>query len=133
MRRRTYLVVAVMLWLGCGHDALVGPPVPPSVPPAAPPRAGNHAPIASAGGPYQGVEADVGLQFDARASKDPDGDSLTYAWDLGAPGYVYGYPKGPRPNVTYLDDGVYTATVIATDSWGASDTATAQVHISNVA
>ncbi len=42
----------------------------------------NRPPIASAGGPYSGLE-DSPVTFDANGSTDLDGDALTFEWDLG--------------------------------------------------
>jgi len=42
----------------------------------------NNVPIADAGGPYVGI-ADRWIQFNATASRDPDGDFLSFIWDFG--------------------------------------------------
>ncbi|MGY3439856.1 MULTISPECIES: PKD domain-containing protein [unclassified Marinovum] len=41
----------------------------------------NQAPDAVAGGPYSGDEGSM-VALDAGASSDPDGDAITFAWDL---------------------------------------------------
>ncbi len=90
----------------------------------------NRAPTVSAGGPYTVAEGgSVGL---AAAGSDPDGDALTYAWDLDDNGTFE--TSGQSPSFTW-DDGpaTRTVTVQATDPAGASATATATVTVTNVA
>ena len=91
-------------------------------------EANDRFPTASAGGPYAGLEGSL-IGFSAAGSTDPDGDLLTYAWDFGD-GTSGG---GATPAHAYADDGAYTATVIATDPFGAADTASATVTVANAA
>jgi DNA/RNA endonuclease G (NUC1) len=69
------------------------------------------------------------LDFAGSASTDPDGDALTYRWD------VDGQAAGTQPSLSYRfgNDGTYQVRLIVTDSRGASDTAAAAVRIANVA
>jgi DNA/RNA endonuclease G (NUC1) len=89
-------------------------------------EANDHAPAASAGGPYTGVEGSA-VPFSAAGSTDPDGDALSYAWDFGdgATG------TGAALAHAYADNGAYTARVIVTDPHGAADTADASVTVDN--
>ena len=89
-------------------------------------EANDHAPTASAGGPYAGVEG-TNVPFSAAGSTDPDGDALTYAWHFGD-GAI---GAGVTPSHAYADDGTYTASVIATDPYGAADTSIATVTVTN--
>ena len=89
-------------------------------------EANDRAPTASAGGPYGGTEGSA-IGFNAAGSTDLDGDALTYAWDFGdAAGGT-----GAAPTHAYADNGTYLARVIATDPYGAADTAEATVNVSN--
>jgi hypothetical protein len=69
------------------------------------------------------------LTFDARNSTDPDGDSLTYHWNLGGETTR----TGAVATRTYLDEGDYGVTLIVSDPYGAEDRATARVVVENAA
>lgn len=78
----------------------------------------NRAPEADAGGPYTGETGAI-VNFDGTASIDPDGDDLTYRWDLGDGTLA----DGAMPTHTYSAAGSYTVTLIVND--GELDSATA--------
>jgi len=67
----------------------------------------NTQPVANAGGPYSGDEDDP-ITFDGSGSSDPDGDSLTYAWDFGDGSTgagvttTHAYTAGDTYNVTLV-------------------------------
>ncbi len=89
----------------------------------------NHAPVASAGGPYSGVRNTV-IAFSGAGSSDPDNDPLTYSWDFGdgsAP------VSGVSPTHAYATTGSFTATLIVNDGSVNSAAATSTVTISNQA
>ena len=90
----------------------------------------NKPPIANAGPDLVGNEGQS-LNFDGTGSTDPDGisDVTNYAWDFGDGNTA----NGVTVNYTYLDNGVYTATLTVTDSVNNTSTDTAQVTINNVA
>jgi PKD repeat protein len=56
--------------------------------------------------------------FDATGSYDPDGGTLSYAWDLGDGGAA---AEAVVPH-TYADMGTYTVVLTVTDDGGATDT-----------
>jgi len=79
-------------------------------------QAGNNPPIAKAGGPYNSVEG-TSFTFNSTGSTDPDGDAISYDWDFGD-ATAHSTLAGPRH--AYGDNGVYTVTLIVTDSRGAA-------------
>ena len=97
----------------------------------------NNTPTADAGGPYAIAEGDP-VVLDASASTDPDGDPLTYLWDLNNDA-VYGDASGATPTVSWAtlysfgidDNGSYPISVQVSDGRGGSDTAAATVVVSN--
>jgi PKD repeat protein len=86
--------------------------------------AGNQAPVAVVGGPYSG-HVGVPIRFDARASKDPDGDELTFVWDFGDGMKA----SGPTIEHVYSQAGTFLANVLVSDDNGASVAASATVAV----
>ncbi|MFW9969726.1 MAG: PKD domain-containing protein [Candidatus Odinarchaeota archaeon] len=99
----------------------------------------NQPPLANANGPYTINEGEL-LVLDASGSSDPDGDPLTYSWDLDNDA-VYGDVIGVTPTIDWTtlvsyglgDDGIYTIGLETTDIYGAVDTDSSTVTINNVA
>ena len=92
----------------------------------------NSPPKPNAGGPYSVDEG--GQVLVSATAADPDGDAVTYAWDLDDNGTF----ETPGQTATFaagsLDGpGTRTINVKATDSGGLSDTDAAAVAIVNVA
>jgi hypothetical protein len=93
---------------------------------------GNHPPTVVAGGPYTVSEG--GSVTVAATGTDPDGDALTYAWDLDHDGSF----ETPGQSVTFSAAGLdgpsdRPIAVRVTDPDQASATAEASVSIANVA
>ncbi len=61
------------------------------------------------------------VNFDGSGSSDPDGDPITYSWDLNGDG-VFGDSTVAKPSYTYTQAGSYTVKLKVTDSKGASST-----------
>lgn len=99
----------------------------------------NNAPTPTAGGPYSIAEGGS-LSLSAAGSTDPDGDALTYSWDVNNDG-VFGDATGVAPSLTWsqlvalgiADNGSYTIALRATDSRGGWATSTAALTITNTA
>ncbi|MCC5805084.1 MAG: hypothetical protein JJU00_02035 [Opitutales bacterium] len=98
------------------------------------PAPGNRPPVAAAGGPY-GLVMGSDLVLDASGSFDPDGDELTFAWDLSGNG-EFDDASGPTPVLTWSDladlglnaPGTFTIAVRADDG-KASHTVATTLHI----
>jgi hypothetical protein len=94
----------------------------------------NHAPLASAGDD-QAVPEGSTATLDGSASTDPDGDTLTYSWELlegtGPPVDLSGNTSA-RPSFAAADDGVYRFRLTVGDGV-ATATAETTVTITNVA
>ena len=83
----------------------------------------NNAPTARiVATPTSGV-APLTTSFDATTSSDPDGQALTYAWDLDGDG-AYDDSTAATPSFTYTAAGVYTVRLQVTDTAGLIGTAT---------
>ncbi len=101
----------------------------------------NHAPTASAGGPYSGNEG-AAISLNGSGSSDPDaGDTLTYAWSFtkgagvrAAAGCSFSSATAQSPTFTCTDNGSYTVSLTVTDNHGLSSAASAAgVTVANVA
>ncbi len=99
----------------------------------------NQPPVANANGPYT-INEGESLLLDASGSSDPDGDPLTYSWDLDNDA-VYGDVTGVTPTIDWNtlisyglgDDGTYTIGLEVVDSFADVDTVYSTVTIVNVA
>jgi hypothetical protein len=99
----------------------------------------NEPPSADAGTPYEIYEGDP-LALDATDSFDPDGDPLTYAWDLNGDGQ-FTDATGATPVVTWADlislgiddDGTFSVSVRVDDGQGETDDASQMLSVLNAA
>lgn len=73
---------------------------------------------------------DTARNVPASATRDQDGDALTYAWAFGD-GITS--TAGAKPVHRYNDDGTYTVTLTVTDVHGVETVATSTVTVTNVA
>jgi PKD repeat protein len=89
---------------------------------------GNRPPVAALSATPTGGRAPLEVAFDARASSDPDGDALGFAWDLNGDG-VFGDASGAAPRFRYESPGAITARVRVTDARGATATASTIIRV----
>ncbi|MEE6283342.1 TIM barrel protein [Georgenia sp. MJ170] len=93
---------------------------------------GNKTPQASfTATPASSSEAPLEVVFDASASRDPEGEELTYEWDFDSDG-VYD-AEGVETTYTFEDLGRYDVTLRVTDPQGAIGLATTPVTVGNTA
>jgi glucose/arabinose dehydrogenase/PKD repeat protein len=76
--------------------------------------------------------APLTVGFDGGGSSDPQGDPLTYAWDLDGDG-AFDDATGVTASWTYQQPGTYTPALRVTDPGGASDTDTVTITAGNSA
>jgi PKD repeat protein/glucose/arabinose dehydrogenase len=74
--------------------------------------------------------APLTVAFDGSTSSDPEGGALSYAWDLDGDG-AYDDSTAPKPTFTYTSTGAYTASLMVTDTAGASDTDSVTISVGN--
>jgi PKD repeat protein len=77
----------------------------------------DQPPIVDATATPQGGPTPLHVQFDASASHDPDGDPLTYSWDLDGDG-VFGDSTAAKPTYQYDDEGTFHPSVRVSDDKG---------------
>jgi uncharacterized repeat protein (TIGR01451 family) len=90
----------------------------------------NQPPIAVATADQSAGPAPLTVQFDGSGSSDPDGDALSYAWDLNGDG-LYDDSSQVRPVYTYENPGTYTVRLKVTDPAGANATAMLTITADN--
>jgi hypothetical protein len=92
----------------------------------------NAPPTVNAGGPYSAPEG--GSTTLTASGSDPNGDSLTYAWDLDNNGSFETSGQSVSFNAALLDGpSSYTVKARATDPGGLSAVSSATVNVTNVA
>jgi glucose/arabinose dehydrogenase/PKD repeat protein len=92
----------------------------------------NQPPTAVATANPTSGAAPLTVAFDGSASNDPDGDALTYAWDLDGDG-AFDDASAATASFTYTQPGTYTATLRVTDPSGATGTSSVTISASGTA
>jgi glucose/arabinose dehydrogenase len=92
--------------------------------------ANNQPPIASATADVTTGALPLTVHFNGAASVDPDGQPLSYAWDLDGDG-LYDDSTSATPSFTYTQQGIVTVGLKVTDPFGASGTTTLTISPGN--
>jgi hypothetical protein len=87
----------------------------------------NVAPVAEAGGPYFAA-INQSITVNGLGSSDPNGDSLSYGWDLDNDGQ-YDDAFTAMANYSWGVVGTYTVRLLVTDTLGLTGTDTAQAVV----
>ncbi|WP_230423890.1 PQQ-dependent sugar dehydrogenase [Streptomyces radicis] len=90
---------------------------------------GGLAPIAQASGDPTSGAAPLDVRFSSEGSTDPDGETLSYAWDFGDGATS----TEPNPSHTYTENGDYTAELTVTDAGGLTASASVPITVGNTA
>jgi glucose/arabinose dehydrogenase/PKD repeat protein len=88
----------------------------------------NQPPTAIASANPTSGTAPLTVTFNGTGSTDPDGDPLTYAWDLDGDG-AYDDSTAAQPNFTYTSTGSITVRLKVTDPDGAFGTTTLVITV----
>ncbi|HSF98828.1 MAG TPA: PKD domain-containing protein, partial [Ornithinibacter sp.] len=91
----------------------------------------GSAPVARASADVTEGDAPLAVQFSSDGTSDPDGDDVTYAWDLDGDGETDSTEAAP--SWTYEDAGDYTVVLTVTDATGKSATSQVVVNVGNTA
>lgn len=135
LHARPWSVTVLVLLAGCGSDGGTDPePQPENRDPTARIQASNSE--IPAGDDHQTI-----ITLDGRGSSDPDGDPLSYDWDLGGGRFEGGtgasdpvvqasFPgTGTGPNRTEGLLAPYSITLTVSDGRGGTGTATAEIEV----
>jgi cytochrome c len=90
---------------------------------------GNHAPQVQVSADVTRGETPLTVQFSSEGTTDPDGDEISYRWDLDADGRVDS--RRPDAEFTYREDGVYLATLNVIDEHGRSAAQYVEILVGN--
>ncbi|MDA0184926.1 ThuA domain-containing protein [Solirubrobacter phytolaccae] len=83
--------------------------------------------VTSTATPLTGA-APLPVKFETTAT-DPDGGTLSYAWDFGVPGTTTDTSTAASPSYTYANQGNYTATLTVTDGQGGTTIKTFAIKV----
>ncbi|TYC21298.1 DUF1349 domain-containing protein [Micromonospora sp. MP36] len=90
---------------------------------------GTRSPIVKASATPTSGKAPLTVQFSSAGTRDPDGGTLTYAWDFGDGGQS----TEPNPEHTYTANGDYTAKLTVTNPNSKTAVANVRVTVGNTA
>ena len=90
----------------------------------------NQPPIAAITASPTTGPAPLTVTFNGTGSSDPEGQTLSYTWDLNGDG-TFGDATGATASHTYSIANTYTATLQVTDNQGATDTDSVTITVGN--
>ncbi len=90
----------------------------------------SMAPVAVPGGPYAGSEGSP-IAFDGSTSYDPNGDSISYAWELNGDG-LFDDAASADPQYTYGSEVTRLIGLKVTDTTGLSNTDYTELSVASV-
>jgi glucose/arabinose dehydrogenase len=88
----------------------------------------NRPPVAVASAAPTSGAAPLTVQFDATGSSDPDGDTISYSWDLNGDG-TYGDSTSATPSYTYTQNGQVNIGLHVSDGRGGVGTDTVTILV----
>lgn len=89
----------------------------------------NEPPVATLTASVSSGQAPLVVRFDASQSSDPDGNILSYGWDIDGDGSIDHTTAVPQASFAFTDTGAVSVTVTVTDNSGASDTASTSITV----
>lgn len=127
IRRIGYGLLAGLILSGCGGGGGSDSPAPAQ---DGGPNASNTAPVAEVG-PNQNVKVGDTVTLDGSASRDQDGDTLTYHWEITAKpessATALEQADTPKPSFQADAAGQYTVTLVVNDGQADSEPASVEV------
>lgn len=93
------------------------------------PEAGNSPPAIVLETPVTTAESPFTVHFDASNTTDAEGDALYYRWDFGDGQFSLPAENNSVLSHTYLEPGLYTATLEVSDGHGAASTVTREITV----
>jgi cytochrome c len=81
-------------------------------------NAGNRPPILQASADTKAGAVPLTVRFSSEGTMDYDGDQLSYEWQLRSDHGFSETLKGPHPEITLTDPGVYAVKLVVTDGHG---------------
>ncbi|HEY9377223.1 MAG TPA: PQQ-dependent sugar dehydrogenase [Jiangellaceae bacterium] len=90
----------------------------------------NQPPVAVISAQPTSGPAPLAVAFDGTGSTDPDGDPITYAWDLDDDG-AFDDSTSPTPSFTYTQAGTYTPDLRVSDPSGATGVSSVTINAGN--
>lgn len=97
-------------------------------------NAGNRPPVVTLAADRTAGAVPLRVALSTAGTVDPDGDELSFDWELTAPGTASGASpslRGERPELTLTEPGEYRVRLVGTDPGGASDTASLVILAGN--